>query len=62
MAAAAEEAGSALSKAFKRKVQGAAEAYQGQGLVFLPIALETKSQWQIGGREVANRRKGEEQI
>ena len=62
MAAAAEEAGSALSKAFKRKVQGAAEACQGQGLVFLPIALETKSQWRIGGREVANRRKGEEQI
>ena len=39
--AAAEEPGSALSKAFKRKVQGAAEACQAQGLVFLPVALET---------------------
>ena len=41
VAAAAEEAGSALSKAFKRKVQGAAQACQAQGLVFLPVALET---------------------
>ena len=41
LAGAAEEAGSALTKAFKRKVQGTAEACQEQGLVFLPIALET---------------------
>ena len=41
VAAAAEEAGSALAKAVQRKVQGVAEACQQQGLVFLPIALET---------------------
>ena len=41
VAAAAEEAGSALVKAVQRKVQGVAEACQQQGLVFLPIALET---------------------
>ena len=41
VAAAAEEAGSALAKAFNRKVQGTAEACQEQGLVFLPIAVET---------------------
>ena len=39
--AAAEEAGSALAKAVQRKVQGVAEACQQQGLVFLPVALET---------------------
>ena len=39
--AAAEEGGSALAKAVQRKVQGVAEACQQQGLVFLPIALET---------------------
>ena len=38
VAAAAAEVGSALEKAFKRKVQGAA---QQQGLAFLPIAVET---------------------
>ena len=41
VAAAAEEAGSALAKAFNRKVQGAAAACQEQRLVFLSIALET---------------------
>ena len=41
VAAAAAEAGSALTKAFKRKVQGAAEACQQQRLAFLPVALET---------------------
>ena len=41
VAAAAEEAGSALAKAVQRKVLGVAEACQQQGLVFLPIALET---------------------
>ena len=30
-----------LVKAFNRKVQGVAEACQEQGLVFLPVALET---------------------
>ena len=39
--AAAAEAGSALSKSFDRKVQGAAAACQQQGLVFLPLAMET---------------------
>ena len=39
--AAAEVAGSALAKAVQRKVQGVAEACQQQGLVFLPIAVET---------------------
>ena len=39
--AAAAEAGSSLSKAFDRKVQGAAAACQLQGLVFLPLAVET---------------------
>ena len=39
--AAAEEPGSALLKAVNRKVQGAAQACQAQGLVFLPVALET---------------------
>ena len=39
--AAAAEAGSALDKAFKRKVQGAAQACQQQGLAFLPVAIET---------------------
>ena len=41
VAAAAEEAGSALTRAFNRKVQGAAAACQQQGVVLLPIALET---------------------
>ena len=41
VAAAADEAGSALGKAFDRKVRGAAEACQEQGLVFLPIAIKT---------------------
>ena len=39
--AAAAEAGSALEKAFKRKVQGAAQACQQQGVAFLPVAIET---------------------
>ena len=39
--AAAEVAGSALTKAVQRKVQGVAEACQQQGLAFLPIAFET---------------------
>ena len=39
--AAAEEPGSALLKAVNRKVQGAAQACQAQGLVFLPVAFET---------------------
>ena len=39
--AAATEAGSSLSKAFDRKVRGAAAACQQQGLVFLPLAVET---------------------
>ena len=41
VAAAAEEAGSALTRAFNRKVQGAAAACHQQGVVLLPIALET---------------------
>ena len=39
--AAAAESGAALEKAFKRKVQGAAQACQEQGIAFLPIAMET---------------------
>ena len=39
--AAATESGAALEKAFKRKVQGAAQACQDQGIAFLPIAMET---------------------
>ena len=35
------QAGSALTKAVQRKVQGVAEACQQQGLAFLPIAFET---------------------
>ena len=38
---AAAEAGSSLSKVFDRKVQRAAAACQQQGLVFLPLAVET---------------------
>ena len=30
-----------MEKAFKRKVQGAAQACQEQGIAFLPIAMET---------------------
>ena len=41
VAAAAEEAGSALTRAFNRKVQGSAAACHQQGVVLLPIALET---------------------
>ena len=48
MEAAAAEAGSALEKAFKRKVQGAAQACQQQGLAFLPVAVET-----LGGFHMA---------
>ena len=39
--AAAAESGAALERAFKRKVQGAAQACQDQGIAFLPIAMET---------------------
>ena len=39
--AAAAEAGSSLSKPFDKKVQGAAAACQAQGLVVLPLAVET---------------------
>ena len=38
---AAAEAGGALEKAFKRKVEGAAQACQEQGISFLPVAVET---------------------
>ena len=38
---AAAESGGALEKAFKRKVQGAAQACQDQGIAFPPIAIET---------------------
>ena len=38
---AAGKAGSALDKAFKRKVQGAAEACRQQGIMFIPVAAET---------------------
>ena len=41
VAGAAAEAGSALDKAVKRNVDGAAEACRDQGIVFLPIAVET---------------------
>ena len=41
VAAAAGEAGSALTKAVQRKIQGVAEACQEQRLAFLPIAFET---------------------
>ena len=41
VAAAAAEAGSALDKAFNRKVQGTAQACQDQGLAFFPVAVET---------------------
>ena len=34
-------AGGALEKAFKRKVEGAAQACQEQGISFLPVAVET---------------------
>ena len=37
----AAEAGSSLSKPFDKKVQGAAAACQAQGLVVLPLAVET---------------------
>ena len=35
------ESGATLEKAFKHKVQGAAQACQEQGIAFLPIAMET---------------------
>ena len=35
------EAGSALDKVVKKKVDGAAEACRDQGIVFLPLAVET---------------------
>ena len=38
---AAKKAGAALEKAFKSKVQGAAEACRQQGLAFIPVAAET---------------------
>ena len=41
VASAAAAAGGALEKAFKRKVEGAAQACQEQGISFLPFALET---------------------
>ena len=41
VAGAAAEAGSALDKAVKKKVDGAAEACREQGIVFLPLAVET---------------------
>ena len=41
VAGAATEAGSALRKACERKVNGAAEACRDQGIVFLPLAVET---------------------
>ena len=41
MAGTAAEAGSALNKVVKRKVDGAAEACRDQGIVFLPLAVET---------------------
>ena len=41
VAVAAEKADSALTRAFNRKVQGAAAACHQQGVVPLPIALET---------------------
>ena len=37
----AAEAGSALRKACEKKVNGAAEACREQGIVFLPLAVET---------------------
>ena len=40
MAGSAANAGSALEKAYERKVQGAAEACRQQGLAFVPLALE----------------------
>ena len=40
VAGAANAAGSALNKAYDRKVQGAAEACRQQGLAFLPLAWE----------------------
>ena len=39
-----------MEKAFKRKVQGAAQACQDQGIAFLPIAMET-----LGGLEQVRR-------
>ena len=39
--AAAAQAGGALSKAYTRKVRDTAAACQQQGLIFLPIAVET---------------------
>ena len=41
VAGAAAEAGSALDKAVKKKVDGAAEACRDQGIVFLPLAVES---------------------
>ena len=41
VAGAAAEAGNALSKAFQRKVEGAAEACRDQGIAFYPLAVET---------------------
>ena len=41
VAGTAAEAGSALNKVVKRKVDGAAEACRDQGIVFLPLAVET---------------------
>ena len=38
---AATTAGASLSKAFERKVRSAREACRGQGLVFIPLAMET---------------------
>ena len=41
VASASAAAGGALEKAFKRKVEGAAQACQEQGISFLPVAVET---------------------
>ena len=41
VASASAAAGGALEKAFKRKVDGAAQACQEQGISFLPVAVET---------------------
>ena len=41
LAAAIAQAGGALTKAYTRKVRDTAAACQQQGLVFLPIAVET---------------------
>ena len=48
VAGAAAEAGASLEKAFQRKVRDTAEACRLEGLVFLPVAVETLGGFHTG--------------